>query len=71
MDLKEKDLLIIIDRIVHADNIKVVKAPERTERFGVWHQVVLPIGDDHTAFLTMSDDALQALKAQSYKRVLR
>lgn len=71
MDLKEKDLLMILYRILHADNMKVTKAPKKTKWFGVWYEVVLPIGDNHTAFLTLSDDALNEIKSHAYKGVLR
>jgi len=36
-------------------------AAARTERFGVYFEMMIPIGKDHTAFLTINDEALKAL----------
>jgi len=31
-------------------------APVKTERMGKWYEVVIPIGKDHVAYLTMPED---------------
>ena len=36
-------------------------APRKTQRQGVWHEIIIGIGNDHTAYITMDDDALKAL----------
>jgi hypothetical protein len=36
-------------------------APQKTERVGKWHEAVIPIGKDHVAYLTMSDETLEAI----------
>lgn len=36
-------------------------APACTARYGLWYEWILPIGADHCAYLTVSEDALEAL----------
>jgi hypothetical protein len=37
-------------------------APVKTERHGKWYEVVIPIGKDHCAYLTMPEDTLEQIK---------
>ena len=37
-------------------------APAKTERMGKWYEVVIPIGKDHVAYLTMPEDTLGEIK---------
>ena len=39
----------------------VAPAATKVERFGKWHECIIPIGDDHVALLTLDNDAFDAL----------
>ena len=39
----------------------VYEAPQKTARCGRWHQLTIGIGEDHTAYVTIDDDALAEL----------
>jgi len=39
----------------------VCDAPPKTQRAGKWYQLIIGIGNDHTAYVTIDDDALKAL----------
>ena len=39
----------------------VYEAPPKTARCGRWHQLTIGIGEDHTAYVTIDDDALVEL----------
>ena len=41
---------------------EITQAPVKTQREGVWYQVIIGIGDDEVAYLTLTDDALEVLK---------
>jgi len=42
-------------------------APNKTERCGKWYQSTIPIGDNHTAYLTIDDAAFEELKKEIHK----
>lgn len=42
----------------------LTEAPCSTRRVGKWYQVVIGIGDDDVAYLTLDDEALATLIAQ-------
>jgi hypothetical protein len=41
---------------------ELLEAAKYTDRFGVWYEKVIGIGNDHVAYITLSDDALDELK---------
>ena len=42
-------------------NIVLTSAPKNIELYGKWYDLVIGIGNDHTARLLIDDDALRAL----------
>ena len=41
------------------------QAPVKTERHGVWHELLVAVGDDNTAHVTLDDETLQALSKRA------
>ena len=39
----------------------VSAAPIKTQRNGVWYELIIGIGNDHTAYVTIDDEALNTL----------
>jgi len=51
-DNREK---VLLKELLHG--LVPFPAPKKTEREGIWHEFVFGIGKDHTAYLTMTDEA--------------
>lgn len=64
---QQDELLKLIDEGKLLNLIKdnsIMQAPATTQRSGEWHEIIITIGDDHVAYITLDDDALKEL----YKR---
>lgn len=45
---------------------ELIKAPVKTERFGVHYEITIACGDDATASLTFGEDAYKWLKKKGF-----
>jgi hypothetical protein len=45
-------------------NCPIGPAPKKTERHGKWYEIIIPIGKDHVAYLSMSEDAIAEIRRE-------
>ena len=58
----EKERPMILKGFIVSDYATLTEAPRTTERYGKHWEIVIGIGSDHCAYLTISDSALKALQ---------
>lgn len=61
IDKKNRELLMMLMKAG-----KITEAPTTTRRHGPWKEVVIGIGADHVAYLTMDDEAYEELFGIKY-----
>jgi len=59
-----KNIEIVADLIKRH---KMLQAPVKSEYYGTWYEITIPIGKDHTATLLLSDDAMNEIKRVTEK----
>ena len=52
----------LVALLIARNKYKMLEAPVETKRYGKHYEIIIGIGNDHVAYLTIDDDALKALK---------
>jgi hypothetical protein len=60
---------MILKGFIVPDYATLSVAPTKTKRYGIHWQVIVGIGSDHVAFITIDDEALKALQAGEHVNI--